>query len=214
MLQVNLNLLCSRKNYQVTNHCYIKVNRVIQTTIKSKSIYHSLSDNKLHTYWQASDNEKCAEHWILIDLKENIKLSSLSIHTIGNRNDDLLKTVNIEVKIGNAQKIETVVSKCDYILTLKNDYLLCSCFPTDQKFTYLKIIMKRNLTRSFPAKTNNLIKIKSIKLMGKQEAAAEKTKATVTDACICWYFEMISSMALMQSQLMPGLVKQVLNMTR
>ena len=177
---------------------------------------YSLIDNKLHTYWQTSNSEKCEQHWILIDLKDNIKLTSLSLNTIGNRNEELLKAISIEVKIGSPTKVETVVSKCDYILTLNNDYMLCSCFPTDQKFTYLKIVIKRaneTLVRCFPSKTNDLIKLKSLKLLGKQEVTAEPT-TTVLDASICWYFEMISSVAIVQSQLMPALFSKILTMTK
>jgi hypothetical protein len=139
----------------------------------------------------------------------------LSLCTIGNRSDELLKAINIEVRIGADNKLETVVSKCDYILTINNDYLLCTCFPTDQNFTYLKIVIKKaneNLAR-FSGKTNDLIKVKSIKLVGKREIPAEP-KTTVLDASICWYFEMISSMALLQSQIMPNLISKILHMTK
>ncbi len=204
----NLNSL---KSLCINDECYTSI-----STCCSRDKLPSLVDNKLHTYWQASDTEKCEQHWILIELKDNIRPTSLSMCTLGNRGDELLKTVSIEVRIGNAQKIETTVSKCEYTLTLKNDYLLCSCFPTDQAFTYLKIVLMRtnNTMRALSGKTNSLIKIKSIKLVGKQETTTENRRPSVMDASMCWYFEMVSSMALMQSQLMPALIKQVLNMTR
>lgn len=167
----------------------------------------------MHTYWQASSSEKCDYHWILIDLKDNIRLTSLTLNTIGNRTDDLLRTINIEVKTGSPNKLETVISKCEYTLTLNNEYMLCSCFPTDNTFTYLKIIFKRTNERNFPGKTNDLIKIRSLKLVGKHEQQKEP-KTTVQDASICWYFEMMSTLAIMQSQLVPSLYSKILTMTK
>ncbi len=201
----------SLKNHCINEECFKSI-----SVCCSRDKLSNLIDNKFHTYWQANETEKCEQHWIIIDLKDNLKPISLSICTLGNRNDELLKTASIEVKIGNAQKTETTVSKCEYILTLKNDYLLCSCFPTDQVFTYLKIVILRtsNTLRGFPAKSNNLIKIKSIKLIGKLEVAPKNPRPSVMDASMCWYFDLVSSIALMQSQLMPALIKQMLNMSR
>lgn len=121
------------------------------------------------TYWQTTDTEKCINHSILINLKENIKLTSLSLSSIGNKNDDFLKTVVIEIRAGSANKSETIISKCDYNLTLNNDYLLCSCFPNDQNITYLKIVFKRNSERNYWGRNSDLIKIKSLKIVGKKK---------------------------------------------
>ena len=95
-------------------------------------------------------------------------MTSLTLNTIGNRNDDLLRTIIIEVKVGSANKVETIVSKCEYTLTINNEYTLCNCFPTDNSFAYIKIVFKRTNERNFPGKTNDLVKIRSLKLIGKQ----------------------------------------------
>jgi hypothetical protein len=142
-----------------------------------------------------------------------MRLTSLSLNTIGNRTDDLLRTINIEVKTGSPNKLETVISKCEYTLTLNNEYTLCSCFPSDNSFSYIKIVFKRTNERNFPGKTNDLIKIRSLKLIGKNEILKEP-KTTVQDASLCWYFEMMSTMAIMQAQLMPNLFSKILTMTK
>lgn len=178
----------------------------------------SFIDGRHLTYWQASSVEKCEEHWIHIDLKDSIRPTSLSLNSLGDPSEDSLKALTIEVKIGNEQKIETLVSKCEYTQTLNTDYLLCTCFPTDQKFTYLKIIIKQKADKivhpHFSAKTNSLIRVKAIKLVGKQQEVSAKKRTSVMDASMCWYFEMVSTMAIMHSQLMPDLYRQVLNMTK
>ena len=140
-------------------------------------------------------------------------MTSLSLSTIGSRNDELLRSINIEVKTGFPNKIETVIAKCEYTLTINNEYTLCSCFPTDNSFSYIKVVFKRANDRNFPGKTNDLVKIRSLKLIGKHETQKE-IKTSVQDASLCWYFEMMSTMALMQSQLMPNLYSKILSMTK
>lgn len=135
------------------------------------------------------------------------------MNTIGNRNDEFLKSLIIEVKAGTSNKTETTISKCDYILTLSNEYNLFSCFPSDQTYTYLKIVFKKNTDRVFQMRNHELIKVKSLKLVGKKEPA-KTSKITVQDAAICWYFEMLSSMAIMQSQLIPGVYSNFINITK
>jgi hypothetical protein len=138
----------------------------------------------------------------------------LSLCSIGNRNDEFLKSVIIETKAGSQNKAECTLSKCDYNLTINNDYLLCSCFPEDQNFSYLKIAFKRSNEKNFwGKKESDLIKIKSLKLTGKKESGKAK-KVTVQDASICWYFEMLSAMALMQSQIMPSLHSKILSIAK
>ena len=153
-----------------------------------------------------------------MDLKDNIKPTSLSLNCVGDPGEEALKALSIEVKIGNEQKVETLVSKCEFIQTLNTDYLLCTCFPTDHKFTYLKLVIKRKVDiinrPCLPAKTNGLIRIKSIRLVGKREEVGAKAKVTVLDATMCWYFEMLATMAIMNTQLMPQMYRQVLNMTK
>ncbi|CAF0766591.1 unnamed protein product [Brachionus calyciflorus] len=170
-------------------------------------------DGKSTTYWQTSNLEKCENHWILIMLKENIKLTNLSLCSIGNKTDEFLKTVVIEVLAGSSNKLETIVSKCDYNLTLNNEYTICNCFPNNQKITFLKIVFKRTTEKNYWGKNNDQIKIKSIKIAGKK-VLAEPASVTVQDASICWYFEMLSSIALIQSQLMPSLHSKILQITK
>ena len=135
--------------------------------------------------------------------------------TIGSKDDESLKLITIEVKVGTAQRGETIVSKCDYMLTLGNQYELCNFFPSDQSLSYIKITFKRSGDRSFSGlkMISELIKIKSIKLTGKKESN-KTSKITVQDASICWYFEMLSSMALVQSQLMPSMYPKMLSITK
>ena len=77
----------------------------------------ALTDNKSHTYWQASNAEKCEHHFILVTLREHIKLASVSIFSIGSKSDDFLKSVVIELRAGFAAtsdsiaKNETVIAK-------------------------------------------------------------------------------------------------------
>jgi hypothetical protein len=184
-----------------------------------------LIDGKSHTYWQTSNVEKCENHYILINLKENIKLSSISLHAIGNKTDEFLKSVVIELRAGESTntavstnsvsnlKNETVIAKCDYSLTLNTDYILCNCFPNDANPTYLKLVFKRNNDKNYWGKNSDQIKIKSIKLVGKREPSVSPS-VTVQDASICWYFEMLSSMAIMQSQIMPALHSKILHISK
>jgi hypothetical protein len=212
-----------------------------------------MTDGKSHTYWQTTSQEKCETHYIIISLKENIKLTSLSIHTLGNKTDEFLKSVVIEVRAGYSSSSdlnssttslpiidntilnkngETLLAKCDYNLTLNNDYTLCTCFPAfdtnynsnnetssfsknNNQINYIKLVFKRNTEKSYWGKNNDQIKIKSLKLVGKREVVSKRSDIiSVEDASICWYFEMLSTMALMQSQLMPGLNSKILNITR
>jgi hypothetical protein len=132
----------------------------------------------------------------------------------GNKNDDFLKSVVIEVRVGSStNKIETVISKCDYNLTLNNDYLLCSCFPTDQPLNYLKIVFKRNAEKNFWGKNSDQIKIKTLKLIGKKDIK-KPSKINVQDASLCWYFEMLSALTLIQTQLMPSLHSKILQISK
>ena len=50
-------------------------------------------------------------------------------------------------------------------------------------------------------------------MIGKKEVT-KSSKITVQDATICWYFEMLSAMALMQSQLMPPLHSKILSIAK
>ena len=179
----------------------------------SKDKILNLVDGKSHTYWQTTNTEKCDNHWILIQLKDNIKLTSLSLCSVGVRGDEFTKSIIIEIKAGSLNKPECTISKCDYNLTVNNDYLLCSCFPDDQNFSYLKIIFKRNGEKNFWGKNGDHIKIKSLKLVGKREVA-KVTKITVQDASICWYFEMLSAMAIMQAQILPSLHSKILSISK
>ena len=88
---------------------------------------------------------------------------------------------------------------------------MCNFFSTynDNSFAYIKIVFKRTNERNFPGKTNDLVKIRSLKLIGKHETQKEP-KTTVQDASLCWYFEMMSKIALMQSQLVPTLYSKIL----
>jgi hypothetical protein len=113
-------------------------------------------------------------------------------------------------------KNETVIAKCDYSLTLNNDYVLCNCFPNESSPAYLKLVFKRNSEKNFWGK-NDQIKVKSLKLVGKREVCLANNlqpAITVHDASICWYFEMLSTMAIMQSQVMPGLHTKILSITK
>ena len=65
-----------------------------------------MTDGKSHTYWQTSNAEKCESHYILIQLKENIKLTSISLQSIGTKTDEL---ANHEVEL-----IDFVLSKVDF----------------------------------------------------------------------------------------------------
>jgi hypothetical protein len=149
----------------------------------------------------------------MITLKENIKLTQLILSSSGNRNDDFLKSVVIEVRVGSTNKIETIISKCDYNLTINNDYVLCSCFPTEHPLTYLKIIFKRNVEKNFWGKNSDQIKIKSLKLIGKKETK-RPSKITAQDASICWSFEMLSALTLIQSQLVPSLHAKIMQISK
>ena len=150
-------------------------------------------------------------------MKENIKLSAISLHTIGSKTDDFLKSVVIELKAGSSangsNKSETIISKCDYGLTLNSDYVLCNCFPHEPAISYLKLVFKRNNEKNYWGKNSDQIKIKSIKLTGKREASVG-AKVTVQDASICWYFEMLSAMALMQSQIIPALHVKIMQISK
>lgn len=165
------------------------------------------------TYWQTANSEKWEDHYILIMLKESLKLSSLSLFSIGNKSDEFLKSITIEVRAGGPEKLETVVSKCDYNLTLNNEYSICNCFPDNQSITYLKIVFKRSNEKSYWAKANDQLKIRSIKLVG-QKVVSHAPSLSVQDATICWYFEMLSAMALVQSQIMPSLHTKILQITK
>lgn len=165
------------------------------------------------SYWQTTNSEKWEDHYILIMLKENLKLTNLSLFSIGNKTDEFLKSIVIEVRTGGPEKLETVVSKCDYNLTLNNEYSICNCFPNNQNITYLKIVFKRLNEKSYWAKVNDQLKIRSIKLVG-QKVVSQAPSLSVQDASICWYFEMLSAMALVQSQLMPSLHAKILQITK
>lgn len=170
-------------------------------------------DGNSHTYWQ-TNNEKCENHWISISIKDNIKLTSLSLNTISNKNDDTLKSLVIEVRAGSTlMKVETVIAKCDFNLTNNNDYLICSCFPSDQEINYLKIVFKRQNEKNFWNKISDQIKVKSIKLVGKK-IVSKSNKISVQDASVCWYFEMLSSLSLIQSQIIPSLHTKILQITK
>ena len=132
---------------------------------------------------------------------------------MGSRDDDFLKSIIIEVRAGSATRPESVIAKCDYLLTISNEYAICNCFPQEQAFSYVKIVFKRNGDKSFLKQANEHIKIRSIKLVAKKELA-KPSKITVQDASVCWYFEMLSSMALVQSQLMPNMYPKLLNITK
>ena len=170
-------------------------------------------DGKLHTYWQASSAEKCEFHSIQIFLKENIKLTNISVCSVGSRDDDFLKSIIIEVRAGLPNRSESVIAKCDYLLTISNEYAICNCFPQEQSFSYVKIVFKRNGDKGLQKQSSEHLKIRSIKLVAKRELA-KPSKITVQDASVCWYFEMLSSMALVQSQLMPNMYPKLMSITK
>jgi hypothetical protein len=122
---------------------------------------------------------------IYIALKDNIKLTSLSLSSISNKNDDTLKPVVIEVRAGsNTTKIESVIAKCDYSLTNNTDYVICSCFPNDQEISYLKLVFKRANEKNFWSKLSDQIKVKSIRVVGKKVTFSGASKTSVQDASV------------------------------
>ena len=108
-------------------------------------------DGKLHTYWQASSTEKCEFHCIQIFLKDNIKLTNISLSSIGSRDDDFLKSVVIEVRAGGGNRSDSVIAKCDYLLTISNEYAICKMY-TDARVQKIyggtNEIMKELIARS------------------------------------------------------------------
>lgn len=119
-----------------------------------------------------------------------MKLTSLSLHSIASKGDDTtLKSVLIEVRVGsNAAKTETVIAKCDYSLTNNTDYVICSCFPSDQDISYLKIVFKRPSEKnSFWGKLSDQIKVKWIHLVGKRVQPATTSKTSVQDAAVRFF---------------------------
>lgn len=143
-----------------------------------------MTDGSSHTNWQTS-SEKCENHWICIGLKDNVKLSSVSLHSVSNKNDDTLKSVVIEVRVGsNASKTENLVAKCDYSLTINNDYVICNCFPSDQEVSYLKLVFKRTNEKTFWNKLSDQIKIKWLQVVGKRVVPTSGSKTSVQDASV------------------------------
>lgn len=201
-ISLNNKLICRDKE------CYTSISVCCSSEKES-----ALTDGKSITYWQTSNQEKCDNHWILINLKENVKLESISLSAVGNRTDDFFKTVVIEVKAICCNNKERVIAKCDYNLTMNNEYTICNCFPSDQNIKTIKIIFKKSSEKNYWGKNNDQIKIRSLKLIG-TKSQSTLSKTTVLDASICWYFEMLSSLVLMQSQLSPMLNSNIFKVTK
>ena len=116
-----------------------------------------------------------------------MKLSSLAVHSISNsKSEDTLKSIVIEVRVGSlSTKTESVVAKCDYSLTINTDYVVCSCFPTDQEVSYIKLVFKRaNDSKSFWNKLSDQIKIKWLHVVGKRVIPVSGSKTSVQDASV------------------------------
>ena len=231
------------------------VKLIKQKTKSNSQKQFRLIDGKAHTHWQTTNAEKCESHWILITLKENIQLTSLEIFSSGNRNDEFLRTVVIEVRAGfvnttgankasssasiaatSSTTCERVLAKCDYTQTINNYYTICTneCFasvsgesatPQQQqqqqqqqkqqpRMVYLKLVFRRQGEKNFWGKSNDQIKIRSLRLVGKRMYHKTQTRVTVQDASVCWYFEMLSAVTLVQAQMVPELVARILQISK
>ncbi len=88
--------------------------------------------------------------------------------------------------------------------TTNNEFLLCDSFPKNQNYTHVKISIK--------ASNSSLIRVKSVRILGVKRDANKQQ--TVKDASVCWFFDILSSMALLQSQLVPSMYNNLLNISK
>ena len=88
--------------------------------------------------------------------------------------------------------------------TSNNEFLLCDSFPKNQNYSYLKISIKSSNSAS--------IRVRSIRLLGVKRNTNKQQ--TAKDASACWFFEMLSSMTLLQSQLMPSMYNNLINISK
>lgn len=86
-----------------------------------------------------------------------------------------------------------------------NEYLLCDTFPKSETYSFIKITIK-------PNNENTPIRIKSIRLFGIKNEL--NRKPTVQDVSICWFFDILSSIALLQSQIMPTMFTNLINISK
>ena len=91
--------------------------------------------------------------------------------------------------------------------TLNNEFLLCDLFPKNQNYSFIKISIKSIQTTS-----SSTIKVKSIRLLGVKRDANKQQ--TVKDASVCWFFDILSSIALLQSQIIPSMYNNLISISK
>lgn len=90
---------------------------------------------------------------------------------------------------------------------------LSSSVSSGSQVNYVKLVFRRTNEKNYWGKNGDQIKIKSIKMVGKRMSMAAQSE-TIQDVGVCWYFEMLSVMALMQSQVMPALHVKILEISQ
>ena len=121
-----------------------------------------------------------------------------------NFNPDISSSTSDLNKLNNSS---TNSSTSSLFSTLNNEFLLCDLFPKNQNYSFIKISIKSIQTTS-----SSTIKVKSIRLLGVKRDANKQQ--TVKDASVCWFFDILSSIALLQSQIIPSMYNNLISISK
>lgn len=155
-------------------------------------IFHLISTCKIQTSSTTS---------IMLESEStNTTDSSAAAVTNNSDNDGYNILSNFNANNANSSTNSSIFS------TSNNEFLLCDSFPKNQDYAFIKITLKSIQTAS------PIIRVKSIRLLGVKRNANKQQ--TVKDASICWFFDMLSSIALLQSQIMPSMYNNLINVSK
>jgi hypothetical protein len=221
-----------------SNQLVFKTEQCVKTltTCCAQQKVNNLIDNQSNTYWETNSSE-CDSHSILIQLKDNITALRLYLSFYLSK-DDSFRSQYVEISVSeDLNKIFHLISTCkiqtsstsstmlelestssdtnkvtnsstnSLFTTLPNEFLLCDLFPQNQNYSYIKISIKSNQTSS-----SSTIRVKSIRLLGVKRDVNKQQ--TVKDASICWFFDILSSIALLQSQIVPSMYNNLINISK
>lgn len=202
------------KEYLNNEQC-IKYVRVCCSHHTAKRLFTEVTSNSSSSnkYWEINGKTsgcESNEHTIIIYLKDNIKLIKLLV----NLNDKLDKQYLFEISIGNGDydgRTTKLLTSCVLQSSINSDLeqVLCDKFPSNVIYSYIRIRIRPNRDN-----TNTSIKIKSFKLFGTRNNSLDNKEISVQDASICWFLDILSTLAIANTQLMPNMLNNLIKISK
>ena len=181
---------------------------------------------RLYLAFYLTKDDSFKSHYIEISVADDVQkvfhlISTCKIHTSSSKSVMLesestsnptptspppTTTTNIDNdNINTCSSLSSTVDATNNLFaTTNNEFLLCDSFPKNQNYTHVKISIK--------ASNSALIRVKSVRILGVKRDTNKQQ--TVKDASVCWFFDILSSMALLQSQLVPSMYNNLLNISK